>query len=132
MGQAGGDRDLLEESVRAEHGGQVGAKHFDRDVPVVPLVRCQEDDGHAAHAELSLDTVAASQSHLQLMQQVRHTQVLGRSVTQSCFLRGGLAKSMQFRHLQFLAPFRSSPISLHRQAALSWAHVSHPPLHSNS
>ena len=56
------DVDLAEESVAAEGSGQLGPKHLDRDLAVVPDVLGQVDGRHAAAAELPLEHVAIPQS----------------------------------------------------------------------
>ena len=61
MLQAGGDPDLLEESLRSERGGELGAQDLERDGAIVPEVVREVDHGHAAAAELALDAVAVGQ-----------------------------------------------------------------------
>ena len=61
MLQAGGDPDLLEESLRSERGGELGAQDLERDGPVVPEVVREVDHGHAAASELALDAIAIGQ-----------------------------------------------------------------------
>ena len=61
MLQAGGDPDLLEESLRSERGGELGAQDLERDGPIVPEVAGEIDGGHAAASELALDAIAIGQ-----------------------------------------------------------------------
>ena len=61
MLQAGGDPDLLEESLGSERGGELGAEDLERDGPVVPEVVREVDHGHAAAPELTLDAVPIGQ-----------------------------------------------------------------------
>ena len=61
MLEVGGDLDLGQEPLGAEHGGQLGAQHLERDLAVVPQVVREVDGGHAARAELALDAVAVGE-----------------------------------------------------------------------
>ena len=61
MLQASGDPDLLEESLGAERGGELGAQDLERDGPIVPEVVGEIDGGHAAASELALDAIAIGQ-----------------------------------------------------------------------
>jgi hypothetical protein len=61
MLQAGGDPDLLEESLRSERGGELGAQNLERDGPIVPEVVSEVDHGHAAASELALDAIPIGQ-----------------------------------------------------------------------
>jgi hypothetical protein len=61
MLQAGGDPDLLKESLRSERGGELGAQDLERDGPIVPEIVGEVDRGHAAASELALDAVAIGQ-----------------------------------------------------------------------
>ncbi len=62
MLQVGGDLDLGQESLGAEHRGQLRPQHLDRDLAVVLQVLGEIDRGHAALAQLPLDAVAVGQS----------------------------------------------------------------------
>ncbi len=62
MLESGGEMDLSGEALRAEGGGELGVKHFDRDRPVVPEVAAEPDGGHPAAAELALEGIAVSQA----------------------------------------------------------------------
>jgi hypothetical protein len=55
--QIGGDSDLLEESLSAEHRGQLGMKNLYRNLAIVFLVVRKIDGRHAAAAQLALDEV---------------------------------------------------------------------------
>jgi hypothetical protein len=61
MLQAGGDPDLLEESLRSERDGELGAQDLERDGPIVPEVVREVDHGHAAASELALDAIPIGQ-----------------------------------------------------------------------
>jgi hypothetical protein len=61
MLQAGGDPNLLEESLRSERGGELGAQDLERDGPIVPEVVGEVDRGHTAASELALDAIAVGQ-----------------------------------------------------------------------
>ena len=58
MLQVGGDLDLREEPLGAEHGAELRLEHLDRDLAIVLEVVGEIDRGHAALAELPLDAVA--------------------------------------------------------------------------
>ena len=59
--QVGGDLDLGQEPLAADHGGELGVQHLDGDLAAVPQVLGEVDDGHAALAELPVDAVAVGQ-----------------------------------------------------------------------
>ena len=61
MLQLGGGLDFREEPLAADHGGELGAQHLERDLAVVLEVLGQVDGGHAARAELALDAVAVGE-----------------------------------------------------------------------
>ena len=56
--QAGGDTDLGQKPVDAQHGTQVGMQHLERDPALVPDVAGNIQGRHAASPCLSLDQVA--------------------------------------------------------------------------
>ena len=56
-----GDLDLGQKSLGAEHGGELGPEHLERDLAVVLDVAREVDRGHAAGAELALDAVAVGE-----------------------------------------------------------------------
>ena len=58
MLQVGRGADLGQESLRADHRGELRPEHLHRHPAVVPEVMGQVDRGHAARAELALDPVA--------------------------------------------------------------------------
>jgi len=70
MLQPGGELDLPEEPVGAEHGGQLRVEHLERDRAVVLPVVGQEDRGHATPTQLPLEAVAVGQSSLKLVLQI--------------------------------------------------------------
>ncbi len=53
--------DLREESLGADHGGELGAQHLERDLAVVLQVVCEIHRGHAARAKLALETVTVGE-----------------------------------------------------------------------
>ena len=57
--------DLLHESLGAEHRGELGLEHFDRNLAIVLEILGEIDRGHAARAELALDAVAARERNAQ-------------------------------------------------------------------
>ena len=58
MLQVGGDLDLLEEPLRADDRGQLGAQHLERHLAAVLEILGEVDRGHATRAQLPLDAVA--------------------------------------------------------------------------
>ena len=56
--QLGGDLDLVEKSIGADHRREFGTKDFDGHVAVVLDVPGEIDRGHATGAEFTLDGVA--------------------------------------------------------------------------
>ena len=72
MLQAGGDPDLLEESLRSERGGELGAQDLERDGPIVPEVVREVDHGHAAASELALDAIPIGQGRLKSGHRLGH------------------------------------------------------------
>ena len=65
MLQVGGGADLGKEPVGADDGGELGAKHLERHLAVVPDVVREVDGGHAALPKLTLDAVAAREGSAQ-------------------------------------------------------------------
>ena len=61
MLQVGGDPDLGEEALGAEHGGELGPQDLEGDLAVVLAVVGEVDGGHAAAAELAFDGVAVAE-----------------------------------------------------------------------
>ena len=59
--QIGGDANLAQESLDAEHGAELGVEHLERDETVVLEITREVHRGHAAATELALDRVAARQ-----------------------------------------------------------------------
>ncbi len=60
--QVGGGPDLTEKSLGADHRGQFGAQHVDRDLAVVLEVLGQIHRGHATLPELTLEGVAIGEA----------------------------------------------------------------------
>ena len=54
--------DLAQEPLGAEHGGELGAQHLDRDLAVVPQVAGEVDGRHAASPELALEAIPILES----------------------------------------------------------------------
>ena len=61
MLQVGGELDLGQEPLGAEHGAELGVQHLDRDLAVVLEVVREVDGGHAAGADLALEAVLVGQ-----------------------------------------------------------------------
>ena len=61
MLQRGGGGDLLHEALGAQHGGQFGLEHLDRDLALVLEILGQVHGGHAALPELALEAVAVGE-----------------------------------------------------------------------
>ncbi len=59
MIEAGGDRDLTQESIGAERGGDLRSQHLEGDRPIVLQVMREIDGRHAAAPQLPLDAVSA-------------------------------------------------------------------------
>ena len=72
MLKVGGRRDLGEEPVAADDGGELGLEHHERDLAMVLEVLGQVHRGHAARAELALDQVAVGQGRRQAAGDVVH------------------------------------------------------------
>jgi hypothetical protein len=73
MMQAGRQRDLTQEPLTAQHGGEFGPEHLERDLPLVLEVSGEVDRGHAAAPELALERVAAGEGRREALQGVGHT-----------------------------------------------------------
>ena len=72
MLQVGGDLDLGQEPLAAEHGGELGVQHLDGDLAAVPQVLGEVDRGHAALADLALEAVPVGQRGLEPVEQLGH------------------------------------------------------------
>jgi hypothetical protein len=59
--EVGGDADLREEALTAEHGAQLGVEHFQGDEAVVPDVAGEIHRRHPAAAQLPLEGVAVGE-----------------------------------------------------------------------
>lgn len=64
--------DLLNEPVRAEHGGQFGAQHLERDCSVELQVRGEIDGRHAARAKSAFEAVAVGKCSGEMLGVLRH------------------------------------------------------------
>ena len=71
-----GELDLGQESLGADHGRELGPKHLERDLAVVPEVLGHVDRGHSASADFPVKTVSVGQRGLQPVEQLRHRWVL--------------------------------------------------------
>ena len=65
MLEVGGDLDLGEEAVAADDGGELGVEDLDGDLAAVLQVLGEVDGGHAALAQLALETIAVGQGSLE-------------------------------------------------------------------
>ena len=72
MVEPGGEADLGKEPLPAQHCGQLGLQHLERDVAIVLEVVGEEDGGHPAAPELPVDGVGAGESFLQPRAELRH------------------------------------------------------------
>ena len=72
MVELGGDPDLAQEPLAAEHDGQLRPQHLQRHRPVVLEVVGEVYRGHPTRAELALDGVALGERGLQAVQQIGH------------------------------------------------------------
>ena len=61
-----------QEPLGAEHRGELGPQHLERDLAVVPEVVREVDGRHAAGAELALDAVAVRQGPLEAAEELGH------------------------------------------------------------
>ena len=68
--------DLGDEALGAQHGGELGLEHLERDATVVPQVLRQVDGGHATLAQLALDAVAVAERGGQAIEVVCHHEVV--------------------------------------------------------
>jgi hypothetical protein len=59
--KVGGDLDLFEKSLGADHDSQLGLEHLDGDLAVVFDILREINRGHAAGTELALDSVAVGE-----------------------------------------------------------------------
>ena len=71
MLQVGGELDLGQEPLGADHGGELGAQELERDLAVVPEVLGEIDGGHAAGADLAFDPVAVGERYLEAVLRAR-------------------------------------------------------------
>ena len=72
MLEVGGELDLGQEALGADHGRQLGPEHLERHPPVVPDVLGQVDGGHAAGADLAVEPVAVGQGGLEPAEELGH------------------------------------------------------------
>jgi hypothetical protein len=75
MLQPGGELDLALEPLGTQRVGEIGVQDLKRDRPVVPEILREEDRGHPAPAELTLDPVAIRQAAFKLLAQVSHSRL---------------------------------------------------------
>lgn len=64
--------DLGEEPIRPDYGGQLRPKHLHRDLAVVPEILREVDGGHAARAELALESVAVRNRSCKILGSAGH------------------------------------------------------------
>ena len=65
MLQVGGGLDLLQKPLGADDRGELGAKHLDGDLAIVPLILGQVHRRHATGTECPLDRVAIGEGGLE-------------------------------------------------------------------
>ena len=82
MLQPGREADLALEPFDAQRGGQLGAKHLDRDVAIVTQVARAPDRGHPPAPELELEPVAIGEGATKAVVRVRRHLVFRRKVLQ--------------------------------------------------
>ena len=70
--EVGGELDLGQEPLGADHGGELGPKHLERHPPVVADVLGQVDGRHAAGADLAVEAIAVRQGGLEPAEQFGH------------------------------------------------------------
>jgi hypothetical protein len=68
--QAGAEPDLTEETLGAQHLGQLGMENFERYGPIMLQVVGQENPGHAAASQLMLEPVVVGQGGLKTSQHI--------------------------------------------------------------
>ena len=78
--EVGGELDLGQEPLGADHGGELGTQHLERDLAVVPQVLGEVHRRHAAGADLALDAVAVGEGGLEPVEQLGHVWTLLGSV----------------------------------------------------
>ena len=72
MLEVGGELDLGQEPLGADHGGELGPEHLERDPAVVAEVLGEVDGGHAAGADLAVEAVAVRQGGLEPAEEFGH------------------------------------------------------------
>ncbi len=72
MLEIGGELDLREEALGAQHRGELRVEHLDGHLAVVPDVLGEIHRGHAARAQLPLDPVAVGQRRGEAGRRPRH------------------------------------------------------------
>src|SRR5690606_7523374 len=70
--QARGDLDFAKEPVDTDAPGELRPEHLERDLPAVPFVVGDEDDGHASAPDLTVDAVPAREGRAETLEQVLH------------------------------------------------------------
>src|SRR5713226_4645954 len=73
MAELGGEADLTEEALGAQHGGQLGAQDLDGHAPLVFPVLCEVDGRHPPVAQLALDRVAIGERSPKSIERVGHS-----------------------------------------------------------
>ena len=76
MLEVGGELDLGQEPLGADHGGELRAQHLERDLAVVLQVLRQVDRRHAAGADLAFDPVAVGEGYLEPALELGHVGLL--------------------------------------------------------
>ena len=70
--EVGGELDLGQEPLGADHGGELGAQQLERHLAVVLEVLGEVDGGHAAGADLTFDPVAVGEGYLEAALELGH------------------------------------------------------------
>src|SRR6266851_4997677 len=73
MAELGGEADLTEEALGAQHGAQLGAQDLDGHAPLVFPVLCEVNGCHPPLAQLALDRVAIVERSPKSIERVGHS-----------------------------------------------------------
>ncbi len=70
--ELGGDADLTQEALAAQHGRKLWTEHLERDLTVVLEVVGEIDRSHPTATKLTLDGVAVGEGSLETFEEVGH------------------------------------------------------------
>jgi hypothetical protein len=101
MGEAGGDRYLALETLRAKRRSQLGAQQLDGHLPVEREILGEVDRGHPTAAKLTLDRVSTLESGGHVGEPMRHR---SRSEEECCKLPVSLRRRQPPRPEPLAAP----------------------------